>query len=626
MRSMFIDALNMSITAGYCVLFVLFLRLCLKRQPKIFSYALWSIPYVRLVCPFSLLNIFSFVRFNNRIIPRGIEMQTEPRIDSGIALIDSTVNQVIADSPLAADVTNSVNPLQLILFLAGHIWLIGIAVILLYSILSAWRLHRRLRTAVKMDWEEIHTGLTTDADQMPAVFGMSFVSRYPVYEAAGLPTAFVFGIFHPAIYLPAGLPLREKRYVLLHELTHVRRRDYLIKIAAFCITAYHWFNPLAWAAYVLMGSDMEMSCDEAVIRSLGKEVKKEYSTALLSLATERRMFRGSPLAFGEGKAGGRIRNILRYKKRTLAVTAALAVVVGIAVVGLLTNAPEDDSAAFTNPTGGENAQGISLEAYELADSVVFRTVTDVVDSGTSDAHVSEINLDDNSLQDFLITYATVFCTRDGNRIAGLYVSPEAALKYGYNIEPVDGDTYTFGLSSPWPWDTDFRIVNYPNESMAEIYYYACTSDPTITVWKEKAYYTTVGDEYRLTSTECTEYDSMASAKEVREAYNIGGLYHFADLTPVVSAIRYQLANGDSMQIGQKFLQPDTAAEYILHLKDGRAAVKKNGEHRATVTYTFADGSSVEIPMYQPNAGADADVSAGYDVWIVDFETWNGVIR
>lgn len=626
MGNLLIDALNMSITAGYCILFVLIIRLCLKRQPKIFSYALWSIPYIRLVCPFSLLNIFSFVRFNNRIIPRGIQMQTEPKIDSGIASIDSTVNQAISDSLLAADVANSVNPMQIILFLAGHIWLIGIAAILIYGVLSAWLLHRRLRTAIKMDWEELHMGPEADAGQGPTVFDMSFTGRYPVYEAAGLPTAFVFGIFHPAIYLPSGLPLQEKRYVLLHELTHIRRRDYLVKIIAYCITAYHWFNPLVWAAYVLMENDMEMSCDEAVIRSLGKEVKKDYSTALLSLASGRRMFRGSPLAFGEGKVGGRVRNILRYKKRTLAVTVVLAAVVGVAVTGLLTNAPEDNSVIFTNPTGRENAQGISLEAYELADSVVFRTVTNVADSGTSDAHVSEINLDDDSLQTFLIAYATAFCTRDGNRIAKLYVSPEAALKYGYNMELVNGDTYTFGYSSPWPWDTDFRIVNYPNESMAEIYYYACTSDPTITVWKEKAYYTMVGDEYRLTSAECTEYDSIVSAKEVWEAYNIGGLYHFADLTPVVSAIRYQLANGDTIQNGQKFLQPDTAAEYILHLENGSAAVRENGEHQATVTYTFADGSSVEIPMYQPDVGADADVSAGYDVWIVDFETWNGVIR
>lgn len=360
MRNLLIDALNMSITAGYCILFVMIIRLCLKRQPKIFSYALWSIPYIRLVCPFSLLNIFSFVRFNNRIIPRGIQMQTEPKIDSGIAAIDSTVNQAIADSPLAADVTNSVNPLQLILFLAGHIWLIGIAAILLYGILSAWLLHRRLRTAVKMDWEELHTGLGADAGQEPTAFDMSFVSRYPVYEAAGLPTAFVFGIFHPAIYLPAGLPLQEKRYVLLHELTHIRRRDYLVKIAAFCITAYHWFNPLVWAAYVLMENDMEMSCDEAVIRSLGKGAKKNYSTALLSLASGRRLFRGSPLAFGEGKVGGRVRNILRYKKRTLAVTVVLAAVVGIAVIGLLTNAPEDNSVTFTNPTGGEMRRELAL--------------------------------------------------------------------------------------------------------------------------------------------------------------------------------------------------------------------------------------------------------------------------
>ncbi len=622
MGTFFIQTLNKSITAGYCILLITIVRLLLKRQPKIYSYILWSIPFIRLICPFSLQSFFSFVKIHRQVIPQEIAMQTTPEINSGIEVLDHTINHAIASSSLIPEASQSVNPLQVVLTAVSAIWLVGIAGILLYSVIAAWKLNSRLKAAAKREQEEV---------------------SYPILEADGLPTAFVFGIFHPAIYLPAGLSEQEREYVLFHELTHIRRRDYLIKIIALFITAIHWFNPLVWAAYVMMESDMEMSCDESVIRRLGKGAKKEYSEALLSLASEHRFPQGSPLSFGEGKVSGRVRNILRYKKRTLAVTAVLVVFVAVVAAGLLTDRPERTTFLLSNPAYGntgtsQTADGGNLneETYRLMDGVVVRNLfspnlttdtDDPMDSDVNDLDAAEISLDSyHSIDEFLITYATAFCNRDGNQIAELYNTPETALQYGYEMSLVNGDTYTFGISSPWPWDTDYRILNYIDEGRAEIYYYAQTSDPTITVWIEKVNYTNTAGDYRITSSELKQYDTVTSLEEFGNAYFICGLYHFADLTEIVSAIRYQKAHDHESKLYENFLQPDTAAEYILHLNGGKSTVEKTAEHQALVTYTFADGGRVEIPMYQPDVGEDTEVSAGFDIWTIDFLTWNGVTK
>lgn len=151
--------------------------------------------------------------------------------------------------------------------------------------------------------------------------------RDNIYLAEHLETPFVMGIIRPRIYLPASLTDKEKRYIILHEEMHIKRFDHIVKIFSFFVLCLHWFNPLVWAAFFISGKDMEMSCDEAVIKQLGSNVKKEYSASLLTLATGRRVIGGTPLAFGEGDTKGRIKNVLNYKK------PAFWVVV-LAVIGL----------------------------------------------------------------------------------------------------------------------------------------------------------------------------------------------------------------------------------------------------------------------------------------------------
>lgn len=320
MVQLFLKVLNMGITAGYCVLIVLFLRLLLRRMPKIYSYVLWSVVWFRLVCPLSIKSVLSLIKISTRTIPMDIGRRETPAIDSGSARVDAVVNAGIRQMIPQAAVGDSVNPMQIVLFVAGVVWILVAAFLFFYSLWSVFRLKRQLTDA---RWVE-----------------------EKLYEAENLCTPFVLGFFKPCIYLPAGLEGQERVYVLAHERTHIKRKDYLIKQAAFLVTCVYWFHPLIWLAFYLMCRDMEMSCDESVIRKMGGEIKKEYSAALLSLASGRRIVNGSPLAFGEGGIRARITNVLRYKRPGFWASILFIVVLAAILLGLALNPkekPDDQS-------------------------------------------------------------------------------------------------------------------------------------------------------------------------------------------------------------------------------------------------------------------------------------------
>ena len=305
MDTFFLQILNMSITASYVIIFVIAARMLLKRVPKVFSYALWSVVLFRLVSPFSFDSIFSLIPVSSQTVPKNIMYSQTPQINSGIPVVDQAVNTSMMPAPVAGA---SVNPMQIWLALGESVWIFGIALLLTYSIITTIRLYLKLKSA-------------------KPVFDN-------VYEMRGIKTPFIFGLLKPKIYLPADLGENEKAYIIKHEQTHIKRLDHIIKPVAFLVLCVHWFNPLAWVAFFLMSEDMEMSCDESVIKQMGSEIKKEYSTSLLSLATGKRIIGGSPLAFGENNTKGRIINILNYKKPgfwvvILAVIAVMAISIGL---------------------------------------------------------------------------------------------------------------------------------------------------------------------------------------------------------------------------------------------------------------------------------------------------------
>lgn len=298
MENVFLTVFNMSLTAGYIFLVVLLVRLLLKRAPRRFSYYLWGVMLFRLVCPFSFGSVLSLLPSARPVVPADIAYQAQPQIHTGIHALDNAVN---ASLPAATPAV-STNPMQVVLAIAAVAWAVGVAGMLLYAVISIWMLKCRILGASPL--------------------------RDNLYELEGLETPFVFGIFRPKVYLPAGLTEEEQRYVLLHEEAHLRRGDHLIKPLAFLVLCVHWFNPCCWVAFFLMGNDMELSCDECVLEELDGEGRKAYASCLLSFATGRRILNGSPLAFGEGGAARRIKNALKYRKPAVWV-------VGFAITALL---------------------------------------------------------------------------------------------------------------------------------------------------------------------------------------------------------------------------------------------------------------------------------------------------
>lgn len=342
MEQIFLRVLNMSITAGYCVLVVMVLRLLLRKMPKIYSYALWAVVYFRLVCPVSIESVHSLVRVNTQMIPMDIGVRETPRIYSGSARVDAVVNAGIQQTIPQAAIGASVNPMQVVLSVAGAAWILVAVLLIMYNVWSVFRLKRQLANA---KWVELN-----------------------IYEAENLQTPFVLGFFRPCIYLPAGLKGREREYVLAHEKTHIRRRDYLIKQAAFLVTCVYWYHPLIWLAFYQMCRDMEMSCDESVIRRMGGEIKKEYSASLLSLASGRQIVNGSPLAFGEGGIKARITNVLHYKRPTFWVSIFFVAALTLVLVGLALN-PEE---------GETNYKGKEMPV-EIADMYMVSGSTETAD-------------------------------------------------------------------------------------------------------------------------------------------------------------------------------------------------------------------------------------------------------
>jgi len=317
MSELFLTVLNMNLTASYAILFVMLVRLLLKKAPKAISYALWSAVAFRLMIPFSFESVFSLMPRNMNVIPvpRDVIYRQSPQINSWLGAADSFVSQSLPAPAVGA----SANPLQIYIETGAYIWVLGIIALLVYGIVSILILKRQLKSAQLIEGN--------------------------IYEAKNLKTPFVLGLINPKIYLPVGLSKEEPNYILMHEQTHIRRKDHIIKTLAFLIVSMHWFNPLVWVAFMLMSTDMELSCDERVLKVMNEDIKKPYANLLLSLAAGRHIMSGSPLAFGEGNVKGRIKNVLSYKKPAfwvIAVALVAAVVVGFGLFANPITAKSDD--------------------------------------------------------------------------------------------------------------------------------------------------------------------------------------------------------------------------------------------------------------------------------------------
>lgn len=318
MSGIFLKLLNLSISASWLVLVVLALRLVLKRAPKWVNVLLWGMVALRLMLPFSIESALSLIPSAETVSPEVVQFDPAPTITSGVEFIDNAVNPSLSESFAAAPLA-SVNPLYVWTYLAGWVWLIGLAAMLLYALVSYLRLRRCVRASIPL--------------------------RENIYVCDEVPSPFILGIVHPRIYLPSALDEAQRGSVLSHERAHLARRDHWWKPLGFALLAVYWFNPLLWLAYTLLCRDIELACDERVLRGMDAGQVKAYSSALLACSVPRRMIAACPLAFGEVGVGARVKNAPRYKKPAFWVIAASVIVCIVVAVCFLTNPRTDTDAA-----------------------------------------------------------------------------------------------------------------------------------------------------------------------------------------------------------------------------------------------------------------------------------------
>ena len=314
MNELFLKIINMSISASWLVLAVLIFRFVLKKAPKWINVLLWGIVAIRLICPFSFESTLSLIP-SAETIPLNIGMDTTPTINSGISAINNAVNPIISQSntPMAGA---SVNLLQITIGIYEYIWIFGMIALALYTAISYWRLRRKVDTAVRY--------------------------KDNIFQSENVSFPFVLGIIKPRIYLPFKMNGQYLEYVVAHEQAHICRKDHWWKPLGFLLLMIHWFNPLMWLAYVLLCRDIELACDEKVIKELGNEQRGDYTQALVACSINRRMIAACPLAFGEVSVKERVKSVMNYKKPAFwVIIISVIVCVGVAVC-FLTN-PKQDS-------------------------------------------------------------------------------------------------------------------------------------------------------------------------------------------------------------------------------------------------------------------------------------------
>jgi hypothetical protein len=487
-----------------------------------------------------------------------------PRIDSGITIIDNSVSAIL---PAAAPYY-SVNPLQIWTAIGSFLWLAGIAAMLIYCVISTVLLRRKLCFA------------------LPCGGG--------VYETDNIKTPLVFGLFRPRIYLPTGLTGDEREYILLHEQTHVRRRDYLVKIFAFFVLCVHWFNPLVWAAFALMTADMEMSCDERVLRELGGAIKADYSMSLVRLAAKRRIIGASPLAFGEGGVKERVKHVLNFKRRSRTVIAAAIVLAAALAVGLAVN----------GAGGGEKGQPEATISYQGLSSTI--TLGDskhipYVELG------SKISLNFGTNRPDAVSVIEVIANADGSRKYSAPTDKTLEVVYsGSNLVSFDieknfgdmlssnSDDYLSGNAFRW-----YRILCDDGEIMTE-YALWLRTDPAVIFARAPASADTaptLTDDDLSMSKRAAIDKIMSSAKYLADidGLELTRVETELPVTPLITAVKVFTGEGAS----EREIKINTTVADFDWGSEWRYEIPLGDVDNALLSVTFDDGETrFYSPLYQ----------------------------
>lgn len=338
MDDVFLKLVNLSISASWLILAVLVLRVVLKKAPKWVMPLLWGVVALRLVCLFSIESALSLIP-SAETIPSEIVTETREPVLYEQATLDIVTNPTL---PSAAEVPVGVSrqQAQVDFNIYSVLWLAGMAALLVHALVSAGKLKRKLATAILL--------------------------RDNIYESEFVDSPFVFGVVKPNIYLPMHMDEGTAAYVIAHERAHLARRDHWWKVLGYLVLALHWFNPLVWVAYILFCRDIELACDEKVVKGLDGAARADYSQALLSCAAPKRAVAACPLAFGEGNIKTRVKSALHYRKPAFWVAAAAVLTVVIVAVCFLTN-PRSERGSLVWAQKLNAADVASIELYVPAE-------------------------------------------------------------------------------------------------------------------------------------------------------------------------------------------------------------------------------------------------------------------
>lgn len=567
MGNIFLKLFNMGLTASSLILAVMVFRVVLRRAPRWIFCLLWGLVAFKLVCPFSIESAFSLVP-SSEPLPGQIMTENTFYVDTGIELVDAPVNDYLGDHyyegvSVPADNGNHV------MDVLGIVWAAGVLGFALYGLISYYRLRRVTKAS-----------LQTAAD---------------IFQCDGIDTPFVLGIIRPCIFLPSEMGKEQAAYVIAHERAHLKRKDHWWKFLGFLLLSIYWFQPLCWAAYILLCRDIELACDEKVIRELDGENKKAYAQALLSCSIRQSAVTACPLAFGEVGVKERVKNVLHYKKPAFWIVAAAILCCVVAVLCFLTNPKKEEQNVTTPEQMAEREEMNRLTPEQTAEG----ENTDAESEKESLSEEAQRRQD--ALADTLSRWRKAFQDRDGRELAGMMSEDLRKERF-----PEEND-YEFGYSSPWPWNAEEDSELYAcDEEHAEIYYYAYTSDPHVFSWRETLQFGWEGDTCIITGEELTCYDYISTGADFEAAYPHGIDHTMMDYTEngLGETLNDNALLSSSMAYRDLF-EPESAAAFLLNLLKNpekvRLSLQESGQDGAVgVEITFVEGNrTFVVSMIQP---------------------------
>ena len=427
MSEFFLKIVNMSISASWLVLVVLLLRLVLKKAPKWVSVLLWGFVAIRLILPFSLESVFSLIP-NTETISPDIMMDRTPEVSTGIGIVDSAVNPIITGS-FAPKPYASANPLQILIPVFGNLWVLGILGMVLYTFISYVVLRHRVTTAVLL--------------------------RDNIYQSETVDSPFVLGIIKPKIYLPFNLDPRDLEHVIAHERSHIHRKDHWWKPLGFLLLAVHWFNPLMWLGYILLCRDIELACDEKVIRELDNESKADYTQALVTCSINRRRIAACPLAFGEVGVKQRVKAVLHYKKPAFWIIIAAIIICIVTAVCFLTDPAVSTDAQLSVFIDCQIAEHFQSEETEGRASCVNWKVLGTERNGKETTVYMWVLYEEYSLKD-----NDLYCETGAHIPTAITAKKENG---GWQMveywEPRDGGYYVSDIKGKIPWYLWLKVLD-----------------------------------------------------------------------------------------------------------------------------------------------------------------------